>query len=447
MQFYQNLPDFEFPPEFGNVSEYFRHLVVEGLAQRYPKENETKGEAWEIIKKRSDYEMDLIIRLNFINYFLIVSDYINWAKNHGIPVGPGRGNTGGSIVAYALRITEIDPLKYNLLFERILNPEKFCLSYFACTDFSAEEYDKIIEYIKEKYGQERVGHTLIYDERKKTYFIHPAGIIICKSSLHDFLPVTKDKKTGVNTVQCSIDELENCGLERFDILGLKTLDIIKHTVELIHKLGGEFAHFTIEEIPEDDRATFSLFGDCETDNVFQFASDGMKEILKQAKPEIMTDLIALNSLYRPGPMQYIQQFIDSKNGKQEITYPDPCLEDILKETYGIIVYQEQIMMIIQRITSYSLGEADLVRRILGKRDKEQTEKEKERFISAALSHGFEQQQAANLFDLIASFAPFAFNKSHAVAYTLIAYQTAYLKAHFPEQYKIAYCKYLEDVVE
>jgi len=444
MQFYQNLPDFEFPPEFGDVNEYFRHLVVEGLAKRYPKENETKGEAWGTIKKRADYEMDLIIQLNFVNYFLIVSDYINWAKNHGMFIGPGFGSIGGSIVAYALKITSIDPLQYNLLFERFLNPERLSPADID-VDVGNEERDKVIEYIKEKYSQERVGHML------EMPFIFPAGmdiypvsLVICKSSLHDFVQVTKDKKTGVNTVQCSFYELEKCGLTTFDFLGLKILDVIKHTVELIHKLNGDYSGFCIEDIPKNDLRTFTLFGEGKADSVFLFDSAKINEICLKAKPCQFTDLIALHALNFIGDIIHIDRFIELKNGLKNIVYPDPCMEDILKETYGIIVYQEQIMLIIQRITGYSLGAADITRRYLMKRH---IENEKKKFITAALSHGFEQKHAMDLFDLITSSAPLAYCKSFAIAFTLKAYQAAYLKAHFPEQYKTAYCKYLGEVVE
>jgi len=510
-ELYQYLPEFEIPQGGSNSTDYLHHIAIDGLAKRYPKEKEAGGKKWDEINKRLEYELDIIVKIGFTNYFLIVADYVNWAREHDIPVGPGRGSSGGSIVAYALHITNIDPLKYSLFFERFLNP--YCISPPDIDiDFGNDGRDKVIKYITKKYGKERVAQIITArtpdarvvifdvafvlgisfpeaqtinnlipfgitlknafdiepklkemesDSRYTELFaltrkleglhghfsLHATGLVIGKSDLSDIVPLFKNPITDDIATQYDMNNLESCGLVKFDFLGLKTLDVIKHTEELIRKKGGEYAHFTIEEIPEDDEAVFSLFGDGETDNVFQFASDGIKEILKKAKPEIMTDLIALNALYRPGPMQYLPQFIDSKNGKQEITYPDPCLEDILKETYGIIVYQEQIMLIIQRITGYSLGEANIVRRTLIKRDKERTEKEKERFITAALSHGFEQQQSAKLFDLIASFSPFAFNKSHAVAYTLIAYQTAYLKARFPDQYKIAYCKYSGDTVE
>jgi len=488
----EHLPDFDIPAGFDNANAYIRHLVLEGLARRYAKETS------EEIQRRSDYELNIIINMGFTGYFLIVADFVNWAREHGIPVGPGRGSGAGSIVAYALHITDIDPIKYDLLFERFINPERISMPDFDI-DFGNEGRDKVIEYVTEKYGKDRVAQIITFgtlgartvimdvarvldismDETEKVtrplpytislkeaieaepklrdmeadpkyaelftiarkleglkrhFSLHAAGYVIGKTALHDFVPLYGHASGNV-AVQCEFNYLEKFGLVKFDFLGLKTLDLIKYTGELIRRRRG--ANFSIDDIPEDDRATFTLFSEGNTDGVFLFESDGMKGILKQAKPQTIHDLIALNALYRPGPMQYIPQFIDSKNGKQNIAYPDPCLEDILKETYGVIVYQEQLMRIIQRIAGYSLGNADILRRILGKKKIDDIEKEKETFVAHAITNGFKEDQAANLFDSMIPFAAYVFSKSHSAGYMKLSYQTAYLKANFPAEFMAA----------
>jgi DNA polymerase-3 subunit alpha len=487
------LPDYVFPKEFSSPEDYMRHLTFEGLARRYPTITEE-------IRARAEYELDVIIKMQFTGYFLIVWDFINWSKEHGIPVGPGRGSGAGSIVAYALRITDIDPLRYNLLFERFLNPERISMPDFD-VDFCFERRGEVIDYVTRKYGAERVGQIVTFGTLKAKAVIkdvsraldipfedanniaklvpedpkmtlkkafeqepklkalaedaryhdlfevasrlenknrhtsfHAAGIVIGKSELTDYVPLFKDPKTGITATQFTMDYLEKCGLVKMDFLGLKTLTLIKHTLELVRKRGIEIEE---DRIPEDDRKTFQLLGEGKSTSVFQFESSGMQGILKQAKPSCMEDLIALNALYRPGPMAYIPQFIDSKWGRTPITYPDPCLEPILKETYGVIVYQEQVMQVAQRIGGYSLGQADLLRRAMGKKKVEVMVKEKEKFVASAVKNGFKAEDADRIFEILIPFAGYGFNKSHAAAYSVVAYRTAYLKANYPAEFMAA----------
>ncbi|MDR0315552.1 MAG: DNA polymerase III subunit alpha [Treponema sp.] len=499
----QYLPDFEIPPGFDNAGAYLRHLAGEGLAKRYAKEITIGGKEWKEIQERAEYELNTIISMSFTGYFLIVADFINWAKGHGIPVGPGRGSGAGSIVAYALRITDIDPLKYELLFERFLNPDRISMPDFD-VDFANEGRDEVIKYVTTQYGKERVGQIITFGtlgakavikdvartlsisipesdmitkliprdpkitlkkafegepklrelEKEPKYAelfqlarkleglnrhssLHAAGVVIGKSALSDFVPLYRDPRTEGIATQYDMNHLETCGLVKMDFLGLKTLDVIKHTEELIRRRGGEYAAFTIEHIPETDEATFKMLGEGKSFGIFQFESDGMRDVLKQAKPGKIEDLIALNALYRPGPMDNIPQFIDSKNGRQEIMYPDPSLEHILKETYGVIVYQEQVMQVARIIAGYSMGQADLLRRAMGKKIMEKMVKEKERFIAGATERGYSEKKAGDIFELLIPFAGYGFNKSHAAAYSVLAYQTAYLKANFPAEFTAA----------
>ncbi|MDR0585214.1 MAG: DNA polymerase III subunit alpha [Treponema sp.] len=497
------LPEFTIPPDFADSGEYLRRLARDGLVRRYGKEKAAGASQWEEIQKRAEYELDTIISMGFTGYFLIVADFINWAKEHGIPVGPGRGSGAGSIVAYALRITDIDPLKYKLLFERFLNPERISMPDFDL-DFANEGRDDVIKYVTKKYGADRVGQIITFgtlgakavikdvarvlgisipesdmitkliprdpqitlkkafeDEPKlreleqnpkytelftlarkleglnRHSSIHAAGVVIGKSALYNFVPLYRDPRTGDVATQYSMNFLERCGLVKMDFLGLKTLDVIRHTEELIRRKGGEYADFSIETIPETDEATFKMLGEGKSFEVFQFESEGMQNILKQAKPNSIEDLIALNSLYRPGPMENIPQFVDSKNGRQTIRYPDPSLEDILKETYGVIVYQEQVMQVARIIAGFSLGHADELRRAMGKKNMEKMVREKEKFIAGAVQRGYNPQKADDIFELLIPFAGYGFNKSHAAAYSVIAYHTAYLKANFPSEFMAA----------
>jgi len=487
------LPEYEVPSGFGSPDEYLRHLTYEGLKVRYP----SGGDA---IRERADYELGVIIKMGFTGYFLIVWDFIDWAKRNGIPVGPGRGSGAGSIVAYSLRITDIDPLKYDLLFERFLNPERVSMPDFDI-DFCFERRGEVIDYVTRKYGADRTGQIITFGTLKAKAVIkdvaraldipfeeanniaklvpedpkmtlvkafeeepklkamaedvkyrdlfaiarklenknrhnsfHAAGIVIGKTELTDYVPLYKDPKTGIVSTQFTMDYLEKCGLVKMDFLGLKTLTLIKHTLDLLRKRGIELDEASI---PEDDRKTFELLGEGKSTSIFQFESSGMQGILKQAKPSTIEDLIALNALYRPGPMDYIPQYIDSKMGRTPITYPHPSLEKYLKVTYGVIVYQEQVMQVAQEVAGYSLGRADLLRRAMGKKKKEILDKEEAPFIEGAVKRGYTKEKAKEIFEILVPFAGYGFNKSHAAAYSVVAYRTAYLKANYPAEFMAA----------
>ncbi|MDR1748351.1 MAG: DNA polymerase III subunit alpha [Spirochaetaceae bacterium] len=487
------LPAYEIPPEFSDKVEYLKHLTYTGLEKRY----ETVTDE---IRERAKFELDIIIRMDFVGYFLIVWDFINWAKEHHIPVGPGRGSGAGSIVAYAMRITDIDPLRYNLLFERFLNPERISMPDFDI-DFCYEGRQDVIEYVREKYGDERVGQIITFGTMKakaaikdvarvleiplgevtmitkmipedpkmtlqkafdqeprlvelretpqyKELFdisfilentnrntsIHASGIVIGQHELTEYVPLYKDQKTGKTATQFTMDLIEDCGLVKMDFLGLKTLTLLKYAQNLIRNRGGEYADFDVEKVSETDPATYAMLGEGKSAAVFQFESQGMQNILKRAKPGKIEDLIALNALYRPGPMAFIDQFIESKFDNSKISYPDPCLKNILEETYGVIVYQEQVMQVAQRIAGYSLGQADLLRRAMGKKKHEVMIEEKDKFIKGAVERGFAAADADRIFEILVPFAGYGFNKSHAAAYSIVAYRTAYLKANFPAEF-------------
>ncbi|MCL2763746.1 MAG: DNA polymerase III subunit alpha [Treponema sp.] len=503
------LPNFDIPEGFKDADSFLHHLAKEGLEKRYRDKMSANGREWEEIKKRAAFELDTIISMGFTGYFLIVADFINFAKEKGIPVGPGRGSGAGSIVAYALRITDIDPLKYNLLFERFLNPERISMPDFDI-DFANYGRDDVIQYVTEKYGKERVGQIITFgtlgakavikdvartlgisipesdmisklisrgpdvtlkkafeDEKKlrelekdprytelfelarkleglnRHSSLHAAGVVIGRLPLVDLVPLYQERddsktgKPGAVATQYSMNYLEPCGLVKMDFLGLKTLDVIQHTQRLIQKRGGKYSDFCVEDAPEDDKNTFKMLGEGNSYGIFQFESDGMQNILKQTKPGSIEDLIALNAMYRPGPMQNIPRFVDSKNGKQKIVYPDPSLEGILKETYGVIVYQEQVMEVAKIIAGYSMGKADLLRRAMSKKKKETLEEEKIPFIEGALKQGFSAKKAGEIYDMLVPFAGYGFNKSHSAAYAVIAYQTAYLKTNFPAEFMAA----------
>ncbi|MDR1174795.1 MAG: DNA polymerase III subunit alpha [Treponema sp.] len=504
-------PEFEIPRGFENADAYLRHLALEGLRKRYPLVGTE-------ILERAEYELGVIIKMGFTGYFLIVADFINWAKECGIEVGPGRGSGAGSIVAYSLRITDIDPLKYDLLFERFLNPERISMPDFD-VDFCNERRDEVIQYVTEKYGKERVGQIITFgtlgakqvikdvarvlnisisdseritklipkepkitlkkafhpegkeaknpeaqaaarqlqeleeDPRYTELFslarrleglnrhssLHAAGVVIGKTELTDYVPLYKEteKKGGGIATQYTMNFLEDRGLVKMDFLGLKTLDLIKHTVDLVRARGGEYAGFDIKSINENDEKTFRMLGEGKSAGVFQFDREGMQNTLKKIKPTSIGDLTAITSLYRPGPMKFIDQFADSKNGRQTIEYPDPSLETLLKETYGVITYQEQVMMVARIIAGYSLGQADLLRRAMGKKKMEVMVAEKAKFIAGAREQGYREDVADRIFELLIPFAEYGFNKSHAAAYSVLSYRTAYCKANFPAEFMAA----------
>lgn len=488
------LPDYTIPDEFSSPDEYLRHLSHEGLKDRYP-------EVTEEILSRCDYELDVIISMGFTGYFLIVWDFIKWAREHDIPVGPGRGSGAGSIVAYSLTITDIDPLKYDLLFERFLNPERVSMPDFDI-DFCFERRQEVIDYVNRRYGTDRVGQIItfgtlkakaairdvarvldipyaeadqiaklipkelnitiekaleqepqlrelyagggIYKElidtakklqgRSRNASTHAAGVVIGKDRLTEYVPLYRDPKTGSVSTQFTMDQLEECGLVKMDFLGLKTLTLVRNTETMLREEGMDF---DINTIPEDDEKTFRMLSEGKSACVFQFEGSGMQGILKEAKPNSIEDLIALNALYRPGPMANIPQFIASKNGDAPIVYPHPDLEEVLKPTYGVIVYQEQVMMAAQIIGGLSLGKADILRRAMGKKKLTEMAKLKEEFISGAVSQGHTKEFASQFFEMLEPFAGYGFNKSHAAAYSILAYQTAYLKANYPVEFMAA----------
>jgi len=487
------LPHYEVP-EHATLDQYLSELAYRGLKERYPDPSPE-------IRERLEYELSVINSMGYTGYFLIVWDFIHFARQNGIPVGPGRGSGAGSLVAYALKITDIDPLKYGLLFERFLNPERVSMPDFDI-DFCYEGRSAVIDYVIGKYGNQRVGQIITFGTLKARAVIrdvarvldfsyaeadavakrvplgpkmnlrtafkidpelarmsekgenykrlietslkleglhrhastHAAGIVISQEELTRYVPLYRDSKTDTVSTQYSMDYLEDCGLVKMDFLGLKTLTIIKNTLGLLKQRGVEL---DISKIPENDERTFKLLGDGKSTCIFQFESQGMQEILRRTKPESIPDLIALNALYRPGPMEYIDQFIDAKRGKAQIEYPLPELEPILEETYGVIVYQEQVMEIARKVAGYSLGEADILRRAMGKKKADVMARQKVKFLKGAAVNGYSRVQAEKIFELLVPFAGYGFNKSHAAAYSLLAYQTAYLKANHPAEFMAA----------
>ncbi len=488
------LPEFKIPEEFSSPEEYLRHITTEGLKARY-------GEISETIRERAEYELDIITSMDFTGYFLIVWDFIHWAKQHDIPVGPGRGSGAGSIVAYAMTITDIDPIKYNLLFERFLNPERVSMPDFDI-DFCFERRQEVIDYVTQKYGTDRVAQIITFGTLKPKAVIkdvarvldipfsetneisklipadpkmtiskameqepklkeleskggvyaelfdvsrrleglnrhcstHAAGIVIGHDVLTEYVPLYRDAKTGSISTQYTMDMLEECGLVKMDFLGLKTLTLIKNTVDLIKKRGIEI---DINKIPEDDETTFQMLWEGQSSCVFQFESSGMQGILRDAKPSSIEDLIALNALYRPGPMANIPKYVASKNGTEPIKYFHDSLEEPLKQTYGVIVYQEQVMQVAQIIGGFSLGKADIMRRAMGKKKVKVMAEMKQEFIDGAVKNGYTKDFANYIFEMLEPFAGYGFNKSHAAAYSVVAYQTAYLKANFPVEFMAA----------
>ena len=488
------LPDVEIPKSFEGPAAYLRHLATEGLAARYAGTTERIG-------NRLNYELDTIIDLGFAGYFLIVWDYVRYARENGIPVGPGRGSAGGSLVAYTLQITGIDPLKHGLLFERFLNPDRPGMPDFDI-DFCSERRGEVIDYVTRKYREGRVGQIITFGTMKARAVIrdvaraldippgetdaiakllpmnpritlqkameqvpefaevagrgeiyaelmdtsmkleglhrrastHAAGIVIGRDELVEYVPLWRDARTGRIATQYTMDYLEECGLVKMDFLGLRTLTVIENTRKLLHAQGIEI---DLDAIPDDDPSTFELLSRGQTRCVFQFESSGMVAFLKRLKPSRLEHLIALSAMYRPGPMDDIDRFIDAKNGRTPITYPIRRLASVLKVTYGLVVYQEQILEILQLVAGFSLGQADFVRRALGKKHAEEIARMKDSYLDGAAAHGVSTRDAQAIFTLLEQFAGCAFNKSHAAAYTLLGYRTAYLKAHHPVEFMAA----------
>ena len=527
------LPAFPVPDDH-TLDSWIRSEARDGLARRLEQAPLAEGHDLASYQARLETELDVIIRMGFPGYFLIVSDFIRWAKEQGIPVGPGRGSGAGSLVAWALEITDLDPLPYDLLFERFLNPERVSMPDFDI-DFCMDRRDEVIDYVAAKYGRDRVSQIITYgtmaakavvrdagralgypfglvdgiaklvpmtlgvslqdalgrtdkskddawrsdeliarynDEEDVRDLIdlalqledltrnagkHAGGVVIAPSPLSDFCPLFAEhdgEGRGRNPVtQFDKDDVEAIGLVKFDFLGLRTLTIIDWAVKAVNRrlagrtaaeanagLAGEDAPalLDISKLPLDDVRTYELFARGDTVAVFQFESRGMRELLKRAKPDRFDDLIALVSLYRPGPMDLIPDFIERKHGRAEVQYPHALLEPVLAPTYGVVVYQEQVMQTAQILGGYSLGGADLLRRAMGKKKVEEMARERAKFEAGALeTHGIKPDVSGPIFDLLEKFAGYGFNKSHAAAYALVSYQTAWLKAHYPAEFMAA----------
>ena len=490
------LPKFPCPDGYSE-EEYFDYLCREGLKKRYG------DPVSESIIERYEYEKSVIFKMGFPAYFLLTWDFINWAKEHHIPVGPGRGSAAGSIVAYALGITELDPIYHNLLFERFLNPERISMPDIDI-DFCKRRRGEVIDYVSDRWGKDHVCQIITFgtlaakaalkavcrvydipfsqanswagmvpsapgtklkealldgmelkklcDENSQVQSLvdealhmeglknqvgtHAAGVIIAPRPMDEIIPVALSKEKATTT-QYPMAGIEKLGLLKMDFLGLETLTIIQDALDLIKERTGEV--IDINNIPLDDKQTFEMLSKGETDAVFQLESGGMKKYIKRLKPTVFEDLGAMVALYRPGPLEagMVEDFIDRKHGRQKIEYAHPLLEGILKDTYGTILYQEQIMAIFQTLADYSLGGADMVRRMMGKKKLQQMAEQKSIFVEATAKKGMSSEAATKLFEQIESFAKYCFNKAHSSAYAFVAYQTAYLKAHYPVEYMCA----------
>ena len=494
------VPHFEVPQGFDSWT-YLNHLCNEGMKRRYPDADEEK-------KKRLEYELSVIHKMGYVDYFLIVWDYINYAKTHGIAVGPGRGSAAGSIVSYCLGITDIDPIKYSLIFERFLNPERVSMPDID-VDFCYERRQEVIDYVVEKYGKDcvvqivtfgtmaaravikdvgrvldlpyamvdniakmvprEIGITIdkaiqenpdlrnayendaqvhdLIDKSKRLEglprhaSIHAAGVLISQKAVDEYVPVATGAD-GAVVAQFVMTTLEELGLLKMDFLGLRTLTVIQDAEKLARKKNPEFS---IDNINYEDKNVYDMISTGKCEGIFQLESAGMKNFMKELKPQSIEDLIAGISLYRPGPMDFIPQYIKGKNNPGDITYDCPMLEPILKPTYGCIVYQEQVMQIVRDLAGYSLGRSDLVRRAMSKKKTSVMEKERQNFIygnpeenvPGCISNGIDEKTANKIYDDMIDFAKYAFNKSHAACYAVVAYQTAYLKTYYPVEFMAA----------
>ncbi len=495
-------------PDKRSLDELLAEEAQKGLKRRLAQKEQEEGTTFssELVteyRERLDFELDTITKMGFSGYFLIVADFIDYARRSHIPVGPGRGSAAGSLVAYCLNITDIDPMKYGLLFERFLNPQRISMPDIDI-DFCINGRDDVIKYVAEKYGRENVCQIITFGTMKARAVIrdvgrslnipysevdriaklvpegpnvrlvkaiedepelrsmeqgqenerrllkisrsleglsrhastHASGVVISDRALVEYLPLFKGTNDEVMT-QYTMNQIEKLGLIKFDFLGLKTLTVIKQTLKLIEASSGQIIE--IEKVPLSDDATFTLCQEGKTTGIFQLESSGMKDLLRRLKPEVFEDLVALVALYRPGPLgsNMVDEFIQGKHGIAKIKYVFPELEPILKETYGVILYQEQVMKIAQVLANYTLAEADELRKAIGKKKHDVMANHKARFLEGATRNGLDPGKAGRIFDLIEKFGGYGFNKSHSVAYTMIAYQTAYLKAHFPVQFMAA----------
>ena len=510
------LPDYPIPDGM-TINDFFIAESEAGLQDRLAVLYDTQAPEFAQIQQqyaeRLKFELDIIIQMGFPGYFLIVMDFIRWAKNNQIPVGPGRGSGAGSLVAYALKITDLDPIEYDLLFERFLNPERVSMPDFDI-DFCMEGRDRVIAYVAEQYGRDavsqivtfgtmaakavvrdvarvqgksygladklsklipfEVGMTLekaVEQEEELAQFLeqdeeaaeiwsmalqlegvsrncgkHAGGVVIAPTEITDFSPIYCDDSGGGVVTQFDKNDVEEAGLVKFDFLGLRTLTIIDWAVRMINRtrsVNGE-EPLDIDKIPLDDSATYELMQRAETTAVFQLESRGMKELIKKLGPDRFEDIVALVALFRPGPLQsgMVEDFINRKKGRAEVSYPHvqyqhDCLKPALEPTYGIILYQEQVMQIAQEMGGYTLGGADLLRRAMGKKNAAEMAKQRELFTQGAVAKGFAEDLASNIFDLMEKFAGYGFNKSHSAAYALVAYQTGWLKAHYPAEFMAA----------
>lgn len=495
------LPRYDVPDGYTSW-EYLNKLCDEGFARRYPDDDGT-------LRKQLDYELSIIQKMGYVDYFLIVWDFINYARSQDIMVGPGRGSAAGSIVSYALGITNIDPVRYQLLFERFLNPERVSMPDID-VDFCFERRQEVIDYVVRKYGKDRVVQIVTFgtlaakgvirdvgrvmdlpysfvdsiakmvpnelnitidkalvenpelrkiyqtDERVKNLIdmskrleglprhtsMHAAGVVISQKEVDDYVPLSR-ASDGSITTQFTMTTLEELGLLKMDFLGLRTLTVIQNAVRMAEKSSGK--HIDIDHIDFDDKAVLDSLGTGKTDGVFQLESTGMKNFMKELKPQSLEDIIAGISLYRPGPMDFIPQYIRGKNHPETITYDCPELESILKPTYGCIVYQEQVMQIVQKLAGYTLGRSDLVRRAMSKKKAAVMEKERRNFVygnpeegvPGCIARGISEQVANKIYDEMIDFAKYAFNKSHAAAYAVVSYQTAWLKYYYPVEFMAA----------
>ncbi|PWV79860.1 DNA polymerase III subunit alpha [Halomonas sp. A11-A] len=515
------LPEFEIP-EGMTQDEFFRKVSHDGLterldflfpAERYPRDGAEYAEIDRRYRERLDFELDVIIQMGFPGYFLIVMDFIQWAKDNDVPVGPGRGSGAGSLVAYAQKITDLDPIGYDLLFERFLNPERVSMPDFD-VDFCMEKRDRVIEYVADRYGRNAVSQIVTFgtmaakavvrdvaraqgrpyslgdklsklipfevgmtlakaieaepalkefveadDEAAEIWEMalklegitrgtgkHAGGVVIAPTKLTDFSPLLCDEEGAGLVVQFDKNDIEEAGLVKFDFLGLRTLTIIDWALEMVDKVRAVEGQgpLNIDSIPLDDGPTFEMLKRAETTAVFQLESRGMKELIKRLLPDSLDDMIALVALFRPGPLQsgMVDDFINRKHGRSEISYPHPdyqheWLKPVLEPTYGIILYQEQVMQIAQVLAGYTLGQADMLRRAMGKKKPEEMAKQRAGFMEGCAANGIDKELAGNIFDLVEKFAGYGFNKSHSAAYALVSYQTAWLKAHYPGPFMAA----------
>ncbi|MCX6258386.1 MAG: DNA polymerase III subunit alpha [Bacteroidia bacterium] len=490
------MPDFKIPDNFSDGDEYLRYIAYEGAKTRYP-------EITEQISRRIDDELEVIKTMGYPGYFLIVREVLNEARKMGVSVGPGRGSAAGSVVAYCLNITNIDPLKYNLLFERFLNPDRVSLPDIDI-DFDEDGREKVLNWVVNQYGFNRVAQIVTFgtmaakmairdvarvqklplseadrlsklvpekpgttlhsaykevkelnDARKsdnklvaetlkyaeilegsvRHTGLHACGIIICRDELIEHIPLFKTKESELLVSQYEGKIIEEVGMLKMDFLGLKTLSIISDAVENIRTSTGKL--IDIETLPLDDPETYHLYSHGETTGLFQFESDGMKKYLKELKPNRFEDLIAMNALYRPGPMEYIPMFINRKHGKEKINYDFPVMAEYLEETYGVTVYQEQVMLLSQALANFTKGEADSLRKAMGKKDFDLMTKMREKFLSGCKANNLEESRVLKVWNDWEKFAEYAFNKSHSTCYSLVSYQTGWLKAHYPAQFMAA----------